>query len=191
MDLDDIDIIKRIHASDVKAFEWLFHHYYQPLCLFANRFLNDTELSKECVSDLFSHLWEKRETITVTISLRSYLHRSVQNRCLNLLKKKKIENKYVDFVMRTGLINDRAYQEKITDGYYSKELTQKINEAIGQLPDRCQEIFRLSRFEHLSYKEIAQKLALSPKTVENQMGIALSKLKQSLNRFLSFWIFFC
>lgn len=102
-------------------------------------------------------------------------------------QKKKIENRYVDYMLRTGLVNDNTYFDKITDAYYSKQLGEEINGAINKLPERCREIFRLSRFEEMSYKEIAERLSISPKTVENQMGIALAKLKAALNKFLTFF----
>ncbi|WP_008585940.1 RNA polymerase sigma-70 factor [Niabella soli] len=176
-----------MRASDPKAFETLFRIHYQPLCLFANRFLNDLELSKETVSDVFSYLWEHRTTIVISVSLKAYLHKIVQNKCLNIIKRKKIENRYVDYMLRTGLVNDNTYFDKITDAYYSKQLGEEINGAINKLPERCREIFRLSRFEEMSYKEIAERLSISPKTVENQMGIALAKLKAALNKFLTFF----
>ncbi|MBS1656280.1 MAG: sigma-70 family RNA polymerase sigma factor, partial [Bacteroidetes bacterium] len=118
----------------------------------------------------------------------SYIYRAVQNRCLNYIKHKKVENAYVDYLVRHNLLDDQDYQERTINSYTDKELAAEIRDAISKLPEKCREIFTLSRFGNLSYKQIAAKLSISPKTVENQMGIALNKLRQVLKDFL--YLFF-
>jgi RNA polymerase sigma-70 factor (ECF subfamily) len=113
----------------------------------------------------------------------------VQNRCLNYLRHKKIESTYVNYLVRNNLLDDQTFQEKQINSYYDKELALEIQKAIDRLPEKCREIFKLSRFENLTYKQIALQLSISPKTVENQVGIALDKLRQSLRHFLSVFIF--
>jgi len=178
-----------LRNSDSKAFEWLFKKHYRPLCLFANRYSNDLQVAEEIVSETFTMLWDRRDTIFVTASFKSYMFKAVQNRCLNYLRHKKIESAYVNYLVRNNLLDDQTFQERQVDSYYNKELAVEIQKAIDNLPERCREIFKMSRFESLTYREIAVKLSISPKTVENQMAIALDKLRQSLRHFLSVLIF--
>lgn len=184
----DIDklIFEKVQKSDDNAFEILFSNYYQALCLYANRYLNDLNASEEIVSELFTTIWQQRENMVIPESFKSYSFKAVQNRCLNYLKHKKIESRYLEYLNRKNLINDAAYQNSVIDSYSSKELSQQIEKAIESLPEKCREIFRLSRFDNLTYKQIAEKLSVSAKTVENQMGIALSKLRILLREFLTF-----
>jgi RNA polymerase sigma-70 factor (ECF subfamily) len=168
---------ERIRNGDITAFESLFKTYYVKLSLFANRFLNDLNASEEIVSDVFAFLWEKREGIVFTSSIQSYLYKTVQNRCLNYLKHKKIENEYVNHLVRNNLLEDYADN---WNAYIEKDLEYQARKALDVLPDRCKEIFKLSRFNHLKNREIAQRLNLSEKTVERQITIALKKLRDYL-----------
>ena len=171
----DAEILnERIRNGDVKAFEELFNTHYAKLTLFANRFLNDIPASEEIVSDIFAFLWEKRTVIIFTSSIQSYLYKTVQNRCLNYLKHKKIENEYVNHLVRNNLLEGYADN---WNSYVEKDLQNHAIKALEVLPDRCKEIFKLSRFNHLKNKEIAQRLNLSEKTVERQITIALKKLR--------------
>src|SRR5687768_189185 len=97
---------ERIKNGDVKAFETLFKSYYLKLTLFANRFLNDLAASEEIVSDTFTFLWERRTTMVFTSPIHSYLYKMTQNKCLNYLKRKKIENEYVNHLIKNNLLED-------------------------------------------------------------------------------------
>ena len=171
----DFILIEGIKNGDVNAFQQLFEEYYERLCLFANRFIDHLPASEEIVADTYANLWEKRESLLISISLRAYLYRAVRNRCLNHLKHQRIERAYIDYLRHNQLmVNDGI------DGAREEELAREVEDAIESLPDRCRQIFRMSRYDHLKYHDIARELQLSPRTVERQMMIALEKLRCQL-----------
>lgn len=170
---------------DPEVFGRIFKLHYAELTMFANRFLNDLQYSEEIVSEVFTSLWERKEETEFT-SLRSYLFKAVQNRCLNHIKRKKIENEYVKHLLENEVLEN--YSTTYANLYSQKEFELQVNKAIEDLPARCREIFKMSRFEHLKNKDIAEQLNLSPKTVERQMTIALAKLRKSLVHLLSIYV---
>jgi RNA polymerase sigma-70 factor (ECF subfamily) len=171
-------LITKLTQGDERAFEALFKLYYARLTLFSNRFVNDLSIAEEIVADVFELLWEKGHEVTFSSSVSSYLFKMVQNRSLNYLKHQKIENLYVAYLERNNLFDE--VRSAVENGYEEKELAQQINAAINTLPEKCREIFVLSRFSDMKYKEIASQLNISPKTVERQVSIALEKLRQTL-----------
>ncbi len=179
---------EEIDLGDSKVFERIFKLHYTSLTLFANRFLNDLSLSEEIVSETFTFLWEKRSDIRVTSSVKAYLYKMVQNRSLNYIKHKKIENEYVSYLIRNNLLT--AYTYGGGGECDERELEDQIYKAIENLPDKCKRIFKMSRFDHLKNKEIAVKLNLSPKTVERQITIALEKLRNSIRYLLILFFVF-
>lgn len=170
--------VTRLTQGDAKAFECLFRLYYTRLTLFANRFLNNIAASEEIVSDIFVTLWENGHEINFTGNVSSYLFRSVKNKCLNYLKHQKIENLYVNYLQKQHLLEETLSTAE--SPYLEKEMALQISTALESLPEKCREIFMMSRFDHMKYKEIANKLSLSPKTVERQISIALDKLRSLL-----------
>ncbi|SKB32003.1 RNA polymerase sigma-70 factor [Daejeonella lutea] len=180
--MTEVDFITKINNGDLKAFEDVFKSNYANLVLFANKFLNDVNVSEEIVSESLTFLWEKRETLAFTSSVTGYLYKMVQNRSLNYLKHQKIENDYVGYLIRNKLIDE--VPEHPTDPYLEKEMAQQIKIAIDTLPEKCRQVFVMSRFEYLKNREIAERLNISQKTVERQITIALDKLKKSLEYIL-------
>lgn len=166
------------------GFEALFKAYYAKLIFFANRYVNDMPIAEEIVSDAFSFLWERKEQYQFDENFSSYLYKMVQNRALNYLKHKKIESEYVNYLQKNNLLSEIPTFEQ--NPIYHKEFEQHIKDAIEHLPQRCKEVFKLSRFKELKNKEIAQELNISHKTVERQMSIALEKLRFKLQHLLSF-----
>ncbi len=173
----------KINNGDVKAFEDVFKSHYVKLTIFANKFLNDINVAEEIVSESLTHLWEKRESITISTSVTSYLYKMVQNRSMNYLKHQKVENEYVSYLIRNKLIDELP--EHNTDPYQEKEMAEQIKIAIDSLPERCRQVFIMSRFEYLKNKEIAERLSISQNTVERQITIALDKLRKSLEYIIS------
>ncbi|SDE14323.1 RNA polymerase sigma-70 factor, ECF subfamily [Mucilaginibacter pineti] len=171
-------LITKLTQGDTVAFEVLFKLYYTRLTLFANRFVNDLSVAEEIVADVFTDLWERGHETTFSTSVRSYLFKMVQNRSLNYLKHQKIENLYVSYLEKNNLFDE--VRSTVESGYEEKELVQQIKAAIDTLPEKCREIFVLSRFSDLKYREIAAQLNISPKTVERQVSIALEKLRRTL-----------
>jgi RNA polymerase sigma-70 factor (ECF subfamily) len=165
---------------DRELFESLFRTHYQELCLFANRFVKDYEVSREIVQDCYIRLWEKRESIDPSKPVKSYLSTSVRNTCLNWLRDhRKFNANLLDI---EGLVQDSGtYQaDRLVEG----EIREGIQNAIQELPERCREVFVLNRYENLKYQEIADRLHISLKTVETQMSKALSHMRVRLKEYL-------
>jgi len=177
INISDPDIFRYIKKGDEAAFSRLFDGYYTSLCFFAARYLNDLDLSRSLVQQVFVDLWLKREKIKIIRTVKSYLYRSVKNRCIDYLRKGKSTIEISESVEK---LNQMPFRDMVEEA----ELNDRINKSIQQLPDKCREVFLLCRFEGLKYAEIAQKLNISVKTVEMQMGIALKKLRDSLYWFL-------
>lgn len=172
---EDNELFLKLKDGDEQAFKVLFQKYYSSLCLFARQFFSDRELAEETVQDMFVKIWEKRELLNIESSVKHYLFRSVRNHCLNQIQHEKIKQQYASKVIES------AHQEIDQDQYYLEvDLLQRIEKSIDSLPPKRQEIFRLSREQGLKYKEIADTLNISVKTVEAQMGLALKYLRDEL-----------
>ena len=171
-------LFEKIKKSDEQAFEVLFTAFYKSLCLYAKQFLNEDEAAEEVAQDIFVKLWEKRNSLEIEISVKNYLFRSVKNQCLNVLQHNKIKKQYSEKVLES------SKQDPDPSQYFLEiELAQKIELTIDSLPDKRKEIFRMSREEGMKYKEIADKLNISIKTVEAQMGLALKYLREKLKKY--------
>jgi RNA polymerase sigma-70 factor (family 1) len=162
-----------IAAGDRSAFEALFRSFYRPLCAFALGHLKDTDRAEDLVQDLFFRLWQDRERVAIDTSLKSYLYTSVRNRCLN-------EVKVMGRVRTLNDDRDELLQEEDRTEEEHTERIARVQAAIAGLPEERRKVFRLSRYEGLKYHEIAERLGISVKTVENQMGHALRTLRSEL-----------
>ena len=169
-----------VEAISIAEFESIFKNHYQELCAYANSFMEDVDAAEEIVQDLFVRFWEQRDTKEITTSIRAYFYTSVRNACLNQIKHLKIKEKYKQEQERELTFNTTHDQQDLE----INELDQKIHQAINDLPEGRRKIFILSRFEGLKYQEIADKLNISIKTVENQMGEALKFLRIQLKDFI-------
>ncbi|RYG04721.1 MAG: RNA polymerase sigma-70 factor [Chitinophagaceae bacterium] len=173
----------RLYVPDAKgelAFEQVFRSNFKGLHAYAFTILRDDVMAEEIVQNVFCRLWEKKEQVDIRTSLVAYLYRSVYHESLNYLKHLKVRAAYGNYVqMHSKNQTDRA-EKKLLMG----ELEQKLNVALTELPEQCRTIFQMSRFEELKYQEIADRLGLSVKTVENQMGKALKLLRLKLVDFL-------
>lgn len=150
------------------------------MCAYANSFTEDLDAAEEIVQDLFVRFWEQRDTKEITTSVRAYFYSSVRNACLNQLKHLKIKEKYKQEQEREWMFHSTQNQDDLE----INELDKKIHDAINALPEGRRKIFILSRFDGLKYQEIADKLNISIKTVENQMGEALKFLRVQLKDFI-------
>lgn len=165
---------------DDAAFEQLFKTHFKALHAYANVTLRDEEQAEEIVQSVFIKLWEKRELLHIDTSVKAYLYRSVHNECLNYIKHIKVKAKYEEHATYTS----PGHTESASKTLELKELEGHIQQALSELPQQCRTIFQMSRFEELKYKEIAEQLNLSVKTVENQMGKALKLMRAKLQDFL-------
>lgn len=166
---------------DDQAFEQLFKTHFKALHAYANVILKDEDDAEEIVQNMFLKFWEKRDLLNVQTSLKAYLYKCVYHDSLNFLKHQHIKTKYQDFAIHTMNAAHPPASSKVE----ITELENSIGLALNELPEQCRTIFQMSRFEELKYREIADRLGLSVKTIENQMGKALRILRLELADFLS------
>jgi RNA polymerase sigma-70 factor (ECF subfamily) len=160
-------------------FEKIFKSNYKNLYSYAQTIVHDSIMAEEMVQNVFCRLWEKREQIQVRESTGAYLYRSVYHESLNYLKHLKVRDTYQAYVLNQMANSDSAaYEIELS------ELEDRLESALLELPEKCRTIFQMSRFEELKYQEIADKLEIPVKTVENQMGKALKLLRLKLVDFL-------
>ncbi|MEA3444853.1 MAG: RNA polymerase sigma-70 factor [Bacteroidota bacterium] len=152
----------------------VFREYYPGLINFSLSIIGDHDSSKEVVQLVFVNLWDNREKIDMNKSLKSYLFTSVRNRCLNFLRDKK---KYNSYILDIEIAGNEVF---IDDEDDMSDLKKKIEDALQKLPEKCREIFILSKINGLKYREIADDLNISIKTVENQISKALRILRNEL-----------
>jgi RNA polymerase sigma-70 factor (ECF subfamily) len=167
-----------LNADSAVVFENVFKTHFKNLHRYACSIVKDEAVAEEMVQNVFCKLWEKKELVHMNDFLAAYLYRSVYNECLNYLKHNKVKAVHL---AQAGSSNP---YENERDSAALKELQQKIDIALNELPEQCRTIFQLSRFEDLKYREIADRLRISVKTVENQMGKALRLLRAKLAEFL-------
>jgi RNA polymerase sigma-70 factor (ECF subfamily) len=170
-----------LRAGKEDAFSRLFLKYYPPLFSYASRLLNDENEAEECVHDTFCHLWDVRENLEIRDSVKSYLYRTVYNRAVSILRKKKVISRYeekdlLDLYFTSVIQNPQAEIRLI-----NSETRKAIISAVESLPERCREVFVGCKIKGKSYAEVARLLDISEKTVENQITIALRKLREKLN----------
>ena len=182
---NDREIFEAIKRDDRGAYEIVFREYYRPMTAYAFRFLGNLTEAESIVQDVFLRLWQKRGEIMITSSLQNYLFRSVKNHCINYIEHEKIKTGYQMMVIRNE--SDRS---EYGEFFLEFGLMAKIESAIAALPEKRQEIFRLAREEGLKYREIADRLEISVKTVETQMTLALKQLRESLKEFKNLVMFF-
>lgn len=136
--------------------------------------------AEETVQALFVKLWETREEVKIEKSPRAYLYTATRNACFNQLRHIKVREEYKEY----NQLEMEKERYSVADEYHATELDEKIRASIDRLPEGRRKVFILSRFEGLKYKEIAEKLQISIKTVENQMGSAIKHLKNDLADYL-------
>ena len=172
----DTEIIGRIRQGDIGQFETLFRSSYVSLVKYARTLIKDQDTAEETVQDLFFRLWQDKEKIKIESSLNGYLFRAVHNRCLHYIEHLKVVERHAQEMAHET--DERS--ENPADVLQYKELQAKIARILEHLPERCGKIFMMSRFEGLKYSEIAEKLSVSVKTVEANMGRALKEFRKAL-----------
>lgn len=160
---------------DQATFEQLFNTHFVHLCNFAYQYINDTDAAKDITQKVFIRLWESRESMDPQKSIKSYLFTSVRNRSINYIRDQK---KYRSYVLDVEIGEvDIAFEE---DDLALEDLKIKVAAALAELPEKCRMVFEMSRFQGMKYKEIAEELDISVKTVEAHMSRALKGLKEHL-----------
>ncbi len=175
----DTELLRLLREDSERAIELLFQQHYAYLCRSAFRLLPDRHLAEDLVQEVFYELWKRRERLHVSTSLKAYLRRATVNKTLNYLRdhRKAYFEPEDDQVLSTD-------QPGALRRLEAAELQELIDRTIDQLPDRCRIVFVLSRFEDMTYQEIADELDISVKTVENQISKALRTLRKALEPYL-------
>jgi RNA polymerase sigma-70 factor (ECF subfamily) len=164
-------------------FEQVFKMHFQHLFNFALQFIPDEDVAKDITQSVFIKLWEHRENVDVQKSVKSYLFTSVRNTCINHIRdNKKFNSRILDVELA-----EMDFSELIDTVAYS-ELENKVNAVLVTLPEKSRQIFELSRFENKKYREIAEELGISEKTVEAHMSKVLKILKEELKDYLFLFI---
>lgn len=197
-DMKPIDkkIFDQLKRGEEKAYRYLYDTHYTVLCCVAFEFLKDDFLAETIVGDVIFHLWEKRESLDIQQSVRAYLVRAVRNRCINYLRQEYMQ-KETPFSSVAELPESDA-APGVCDQYpmailLQKELEQKISLSVESLPEECRAVFKMSRFDNMTYAEIAQKQNISVNTVKYHLKNALAKLSTDLAKYLTllFSFLFC
>ena len=173
--MDERELLLRLRQGDDAAYEAIFRQWYAPLVATTAGLLRDRGPAEEVVQDVLLELWRRRESLTLETSLRAYLFQSTRNRALNFLRRQRVEARG-ESTIAAGLPTPEPADSEVREA----ELNVAIQSAIAGLPDRCREVFELSRIRGLKYAEIATELGISVKTVEAQMGKALRVMREKL-----------
>lgn len=175
------------------AFSAIYDTYFPKLLRFTRTYLIEEEEAEQIVQDIFIFLWEHKEMIPSLQNINAYLFTLVRNRCIDYLRKEvnqEIQKASLSEVENKELQLKLYSLEMFDDDRMSEtDIEDLLQQAIGQLPDRCREIFIMSRLQNMKYKEIAQRLDISPNTVENQIVIAIRKLKEELKDYFPLFLF--
>ncbi len=169
-------IIEGLRSGRESAYRQLFDQYYQKLVVFAYKYLEDLESARDIVQEFYLYLYESRHSISIQTSLKSYLYSAVKNRCLNQVKHEQVKEKHRNMSRSEANVSDPDLEE-IMDAV---ELEARVYEIVSKLPEKCRQIYIMSRVDGKRNRDIADELNLSVRTVETQISKALKFLKNSL-----------
>ena len=179
--LSDVELVDRLNYGDQHAFDEIYSRYWKDLYSGAFYVMKDQEAAMDLCQDIFVWLWQSRGNLKM-LNIRAYLKTAVKYKASNFIRHGKVKDDF--FAKIESLAKPEPTENDMLE---VKELRQMIRQFADELPKRCGQIFQLSRFEELSNKEIASKMSISEKTVENQLTLALKKLRISLGRIYLFF----
>lgn len=180
--LSDQELFVALKGGDPEAYTEIYHRYSASIYIHVYNKLQSREESRDIVQDLFRSLWERRKDLNIQTALAGYLFAAARYRVFELISHRNVVSRF-----RDSISDFAAHGECITDHLVrEKQLLTIIDEAIAALPEKMQEIFVLSRKQHLTHKEIAAKLGISEKTVKNQVNNSLKILRAKLGSALFF-----
>jgi RNA polymerase sigma-70 factor (family 1) len=180
---DEKELLSRLADGDQGALTSIYQQYWQPLFISAYNIIKDKNACEDIVQEIFIQLWLKRESLQIRESLKSYLHAATRYQVFRHIRNMPVKQELFE------QLDERLTTSSTDQALLQKDLHQQINKVVADLPDKCQQIYRLSREEYLSHKEIAERLGISTKTVENQLTIALRRLRISLQEWSFILIF--
>lgn len=178
--LNDLIVVKKIKEGDIKTFEHVFRLYYSSLSFYAFSITGSSEVAEEIVQELFYKLWKERENLNILRSLKSYLYGAVRNQALQYCEHIDVRERHRQYILsgQSDAATDTPQQQ-----LEYKELKELIDRTLQQLPDRRRRIFKMHRFDGLKYKEIAERLSLSVKTIEAEMTKAYQVLRKETEKY--------
>jgi RNA polymerase sigma-70 factor, ECF subfamily len=174
--ISDEILVARIRHDNKDAFKLLYNRYNKKIYYFSLKYLGNNVEAEELVQSVFINVWENRESLDAAIPIKNYIYKAAVNYIYNYLKKKAIRARYIESEINKGEIYSNLTYEQV----FFHDLERSLNSIIETFPERQQKIFRLSRVEGLSHKEIARKLDLSERTVENQIYRSLKIIKNAI-----------
>jgi RNA polymerase sigma-70 factor (ECF subfamily) len=180
-------ILVRLKEGDSNAFESVFKFWYEPLVHFANEYISDLESARNIVQNIFMKLWEKHALVDPDSNLRAYLYIATRNACLSHLRHLRLETVYFEKSRKSYedlQLNYEALEELKMEQIDFSNLEKLIQDTIDSLPERCREVFLMSRYDELKNKEIAEKLNISVKAVEANITRAMNKLRENTKEYL-------
>lgn len=186
---DDKKLLQELRNNNIEAFEHFFRENQPNMVMYACNLLDDWEMARDIVQEVFISFWENKERLEIHSTLKSYLYSAIKHQCINAFKHRIVEEKYNNkTILEFRKLQLSHYQNE--DSHLridEKELGNKIEQVISQLPDQCRITFELSRYRGMKSREIAQKMDISVRTVETQIYRALKALKTSLKDYLYFF----
>jgi RNA polymerase sigma-70 factor, ECF subfamily len=192
MSISEQDVITKIRAGDVDSFETIYLDLHPKLYAFCRKYVDDIELAKDIVQDVFFCFWEKRLFLQINTSVSAYLFQMLHNRCLNHLRNEKIKLRYRNSIKLKLKEIELNYFDELQESHvsiYFKDIEAILKKSIEALPDSCRSVFSMSRIEGIDNKTIAERLNISIRTVEHQNYRALKILKEQLRDYLPFFLF--
>ena len=174
--IGDNILVDKIRNDDKEAFKSLYDHYSRKLYYFSIRCKLSSYDSEELVQSVFINLWERRKFLNDTMEIKSYIYKSAVNYIYNFLKKNAIRNRYIE----SEISDSKTYSDITYEQVIVRDLEKSIFSIIDTLPLQQQQVIRLSRIEYMSHEEIAEKLDISLRTVENHVYRALKTIKKKL-----------
>lgn len=173
-ELDNL-LFEQIRQDNRQTFNELFARYYTRLCVLANTFVKNKEDAEEVVLDVFFIIWKSRHSLIIQ-HMQAYLYTSVKYASMACVRKRRVQVRINDVVENTP---DRS----VEDVYATKELIEHIDYAVEQLPMRCKQVFIMNRFHGMCYKEIAQALGISEKTVEHHLARGVQYVRDFIRQY--------
>lgn len=174
--LSDSLLVTKIRQNDKDAFKSLYDRYSRKIYFFSLKYISDTAEVEDLVQSVFINVWQSRKSLDPDNSVKSYIYKAAVNYIYNYLKRKKIQNRFIE----SQIQKDETHSNLTYEQVFFHDLERTINTVIETLPAQQQKIFQLNRTEGLTEQEIAKKLDLSVRTVENQTYRALKKIKAIL-----------
>ncbi len=174
--MTDEQIMQRIMDKDPTVYNELYDKLYRKLFLFAKSLIDDTEEARDIVTESFIKLWAQQNNFANMVHLQVYFYTVIKNACIDHLRKSKLRNKIENHLLKSGTISENAVERR----YQEAELVQILYERINQLPDRMQQVFKLTYLDGYSRTEVAQMLNLSENTIRNTNAAAMKAIRLTL-----------